>query len=85
MMHEPSGNAVVVVKCVRNASYLLREAVYRLDDAALECTALNDLAAYAAALSASWAGRPVPPFPDALPGHAVEAAREWRRQNRRSY
>ncbi len=83
----PPSNEIAVtdaVTHVRWAGRHLREATFRLDEGGLHCEALDDLAADTSALVALWAGRLVPPI-DPVPPHITEAAREWRRAQRRTY
>lgn len=82
---KPKNAIAAAVKCVRAAGTLLREASYTLDDHGYRCEMLDDLASDTLALSATWAGRPVPTITEDHPAVVIEAAREWRRQRRRSY
>ena len=72
------------VRHVRGAGRLLREAQFRLHESGHACEALNDLAADTSALDAELSGR-ARPDPKPVPDWIVEAAREWRRTNGRSY
>lgn len=73
------------VRLVKHARNTLLLATYVLDDAGYECPALNDCYADVAGLVAEWAGRPSRAQPRPFPDWIAASAREWRRQNGRSY
>lgn len=68
---------------VRKARLHLMQAQYALDDFGYTCTLLERLHDGAAQLLAEWAGRQRPTHRP--PAHVADAAREYRRANRRSY
>lgn len=74
-----------VVQSVRCACYHLRDATFSLDDHGYSCEGLDGLLADGSALVAEWAGRKVPALQQAYPAWFIEAARDWRRRNGRSY
>lgn len=71
------------------ARALLMDAQFKLDYRGLECAALDDLQADAAALLSQWQGRPgivvsTRKLDDGLPTYFAKAAAEYRRQRGRS-
>jgi hypothetical protein len=83
----PSHDQIAVADAaahLRCAARLLREAQFRVDEAELGCSALDDLAADAAALAAEWAGRSVAPL-HSTPAYIGEAAKSWRHSQGRGY
>lgn len=78
----PVTDAVRLTRFARNA---LGAAVIRLDDGGYQCQALGNLYADAAGLVAAWHGRHRPSESAPVSPQFAAAAREWRRQNGRSY
>lgn len=83
----PPGSTEIAaaVSHVRTAGLHLRAASFTLDDAGFRCEELDDLAADTAALVSAWRGHGRPAIREVVPDFMAAAAREWRRQNRRSY
>ncbi|CAH2400507.1 hypothetical protein [Mesorhizobium ventifaucium] len=74
-----------VVAAVRVARNCLMDAQFRLDDHGYHCRLLDGLQDGAATLLAEWAGRDRPSSAPAVPDFIAEAAREYRRRQKRTY
>ncbi|RWK76244.1 hypothetical protein [Mesorhizobium sp.] len=83
MTSEPVPGAVVAA--VRVARSCLLDAQFRLDDHGYHCRLLDGLQDGAATLLAEWAGRDRPISAPDVPDFIAEAAREYRRWQKRTY
>lgn len=83
MTNEPIPGPVVAA--VRVARGCLLDAQFRLDDHGYHCRLLDGLQDGTATLLAEWAGRDRPSSAPAVPDFIAEAAREYRRWQKRTY